>query len=288
MLVISLLGRTRVQADDGRTWEDFELGGVKERHVLELLALRLGESVPKDALAESLWDGRPPPGHLATVESHVSVLRRRLGMPRGRTGALATTTGGYRLDPREVSVDLVDARLLLRARDPVALSAFVDQRRGPLLASDPYTGWADHERRCFSEELAAVCTGASLRSLEAGRVQEGVGLARAAVRHDPGSESAHRALMRALWRAGERGKALEVFAGLRSRMVSDMGVEPGPTSRRLYLDILRDDACLQRVDDDAELRVLLRLVRQKVMATCPTEAMATVAMARVIDELMPA
>ena len=58
MLEIRLFGATTASTAQGTVGVD--LGGVKPRQILEILAVSAGAPVPKDHLADLLWDGRPP------------------------------------------------------------------------------------------------------------------------------------------------------------------------------------------------------------------------------------
>src|SRR3954449_9403897 len=60
---------------DGRVWSP---GGPKERRLLAILLLHVGEVVSTDALAEALWDGAPPPSAVKTVQVYVTRLRAAL------------------------------------------------------------------------------------------------------------------------------------------------------------------------------------------------------------------
>ena len=64
-----------------------ELGGVKPRRLLEVLLLERGRFVSKDRIAELLWGEALPQRVAATVETYVSVLRRRWTRGRGLGGA---------------------------------------------------------------------------------------------------------------------------------------------------------------------------------------------------------
>ena len=98
MIEIQVIGTTRVRIDS-RVVEGRDFGGVKPRHLLEILALDLGSPVSKERLADLLWDGEPPTSYVATLEGYVSLLRSRLqpGVP-ARTSIVRTVNGGYVLD----------------------------------------------------------------------------------------------------------------------------------------------------------------------------------------------
>lgn len=72
--------------------------------VLALLAAHRGSVVSVDRLSEALWGDQQPAAAAATLQSHISRLRREL-LPAGRVVALDR---GYRLDlpDGELDVDL--------------------------------------------------------------------------------------------------------------------------------------------------------------------------------------
>ena len=270
MLSITLFGTTSAtQEADGTEFTDF--GGVKPRQILEILALAAGTPVPKDRLADLLWDGAPPRSYVGTLESYVCVLRRRLGCARGRAAAITTTSNGYLLDPRQVRVDLTTCRVLFAqaaASSPRTALQLVDDALaladGPLLASEPYLGWASREREVFTRELVIACTKASRHALDLGKHERAVELARTAVQHDRFAEEAWQQLIKALRACERKGEALRAYLDLRAVMVDELGVEPGPASHALYLEVLREEPTRSAADHDGhmEVRTLLGLLRQ--------------------------
>jgi len=262
MIVIKLLGPTTV-VHEGLRRDAADLGGVKPRQLLEMLALGLGSPMPKDLLAERLWEGHPPASYIATVESYVCVLRRRLGLARGRHAPLATTNSGYVLDPEQVQVDAVEIRSLLASGERADVTRALDLASGELLVDEPYAAWASRERESFAQCVAAACTGAAHAANAAGESSLAVRLARAAMARSYFSEPALRELMSALVRSGERSQALQVYEQLRAGMLEDLGIEPSPITQRLYLSILRGDSTTtSRETDRDEICLLLRLLRQ--------------------------
>src|SRR6478672_1486959 len=104
MIEIGLLGSTKVEVD-GIEIPEASLGG-RLRQVLEILALNAGKPVPKEVLADYVWEGSPPPTYVGTLESYVCVLRKRLGLVGGRRSALSTRDRGYVLEGHDVRVDV--------------------------------------------------------------------------------------------------------------------------------------------------------------------------------------
>jgi predicted ATPase len=64
---------------------------AKQRALLALLLLRVGEVVASDELIDGLWGERPPPTARKALHGHVSALRKRLGAER-----IVSDAGGYR------------------------------------------------------------------------------------------------------------------------------------------------------------------------------------------------
>lgn len=77
------------------------------------------------------------------------------------------------------------------------------------------------------------------------------------------NDSRRTVLRQLLPHAGERTQALLEYADLRTHMLEELGVEPGPATQDLYVAILRDDGREDhRRADRTELGVLVRLLRE--------------------------
>ena len=142
---LAVLGPLQVSRD-GRVWSP---GGPKERRLLAILLLHLGEVVSTDALAEALWNGAPPPSAVKTVQVYVTRLRAALA-PCDPDGNLIQRVGrGYRL---AVQLDAVDAfafvRLVREARRALDAGAAREAERHlveafALWRGEPYGEFAD-------------------------------------------------------------------------------------------------------------------------------------------------
>jgi DNA-binding SARP family transcriptional activator len=243
---VKLFGPTTVIGTDGQALSD--LGGIKPRQVLEILALSVGTPVSKDRLVELLWGDTPPRTYTGTLESYISLLRRRMGIARGRGSALATTSNGYLLDATLVGGEL--ERFLRLVRPPprtgpadalAATTTALDLTGGELLASEPYAEWAGEERAHFAAEYLHACTRAATHALDTGDPHTAITLARRAIGADQISETAWQLLIRALTATGARSEALRAYLDLRATLIEALGTEPSHTSRTLYLDLLAED-----------------------------------------------
>lgn len=270
MLEIRLFGNTTVRTTTGDVVGS-QLGGIKQRQILELLALAEGAPVTKDRLARALWGESPPTSAAATLETYVCVLRGRIGAGTRARSPIVTTSAGYRLDLDGVTVDLHECRSLLAmvatADDEPALAltrrALVLCER-PLLASETRAGWADQAREEFRHVLAVACGRASRGALALGDPGGAVELATRATDLEPFDEGRTRDLMRALSADGRRASALRAFADLRRRLVDELGVGPGPQTRALYVQVLTDDAEKGQgaIPSKVEVRGLVELLRE--------------------------
>lgn len=267
-LQVRLFGPTTVVLPDRTVVTD--LGGIKPRQVLEMLAVSLGTPVPKDQLADRLWNGRPPRTYIGTLESYVSLVRRRLGVARGRNSAISTTSNGYVLDPALVDVDLDEFRRLVlpAARVTPATALSRTERamglvRGDLMASEPYADWAIHERTGFVSEYVVACNRAAGHALRLANTDAAIAMCRRAIACDRVSETSWQLLMRSLSAAGARSEALRAYLDLRRVTVEELGSEPGPLSTELYLQILEEGEDLgSGPASTGEVQTLLRLLRR--------------------------
>lgn len=272
---IRLFGTTQVLRTDGDT-ERAAPGGVKPRQVLEILAVSAGTPVPKDRLAEMLWDGRPPRSYAGTLESYVCLVRRALGVS-GRGSGIATVMHGYVLDPDQLWVDLVEFRALAgRGREAVGaddaarlaqIERAVGLVTGDLLGSEPYASWALHERDGFGHELAAVAAEGAECALRLGQHTTAVRLARVAIERDAFAEGAWRALIGALDAGGRRPEALRAYAELRDLLSEELGTTPSESTTRCYLAVLTGSstpAGQGASTTGEELALLLQLLREGI------------------------
>ena len=241
---IRLLGPVELSRDDGAV----PLGGPRLRTILGLLALRAPDVVSRSALIDGVWDSTPPPNAATTLRAHVAYLRRgcaNAGLPE----LIATRSPGYALT---VPATCVDAHRFEAAVGEgrtasaagaievmvVHLRTALQLWRGDVLADCATGEWARAEATRLREvRLYALedLLGAELALGEHARVAaELEGL----VARHPLRERLWELLMRALYRDGRQGEALGVYRRARTHLADELGVEPGPTLRRLEASIL--------------------------------------------------
>ena len=225
MVGIALLGPLSVDGLPAPT-------APRDRMVLGALALRLGEVVSAERLADALWGERPPTSWNKVVQGCVVRVRKLLG-----PGAIETLPQGYRL---VLARDDVDARrferLLGRARELLTLG---EPERAAYLIGEALALWQGRalvdlegwgpgrteaarleELRLDAEELGLDA------AMRAGRHREVLAEAESRVAEVPLREHRWALLALAQYQAGQQGDALRTLhrargarhrAGTRSR-----------------------------------------------------------------------
>ena len=224
-----------------------EVGSLKARVLLKLLAVERPRLVPVDQIVDVLWAHEPP----AAAQQNVATLVSRL---RGTLGANFILGGrnGYRLaDGDNVSVDLdVASRLCEQAErklataPAVALAAaersVVMLSAGTALADEPDASWAEVARAEVRELLRRAQLIAAEAAMAAGQPAGAARHARAAMDADAFDEAAHRWYMSGVSATGEPARALAAYAALRDRLRDELGADPAPATQQLHLAILRE------------------------------------------------
>ncbi|WP_180687472.1 AfsR/SARP family transcriptional regulator [Streptomyces gossypiisoli] len=230
------------------------VGSPKARVLLAALLLEAGRVVPVASLKDALWGGAPPPSAHASLHNHVARLRRMLDDP----GRLRAVPPGYllRVEQRELDVHVFEshvaaARAAHAGREwertvRECTRALALWRGAPLSGLPAEVGGYAFVQRLvearllvlewrYDAELALAEPGAAGRDRLAGLVPE---LAALAAEY-PLREAYHRQLMLALHRTGRHAEALAVHRDLRTRLVEELGVEPGAGVREAHVEVLR-------------------------------------------------
>jgi basic membrane lipoprotein Med (substrate-binding protein (PBP1-ABC) superfamily)/DNA-binding SARP family transcriptional activator len=249
-MLFRILGPMEVSAGEAVA----ALGPPKQRALLAVLLLHLGEIVPIDQLIDLLWGERPPRTAAHSVQIYVSELRKALE-PVGGESLIVTRQPGYQLlaNPEEVDASRFEQLVhagsqLITTGDRDAgvhqLRAAIRLWRGPALSDFAYDDFAQpYIRRLNDLHLDAIEELASAE-LEAGKTTEVLAPLEAAIREDPLRERSRELLMLALYRSGRHAEALRTYQRLRELLAEELGLEPSPTVVRLQEKILLHDTSL--------------------------------------------
>ncbi|GAB2869656.1 AfsR/SARP family transcriptional regulator [Streptomyces mayteni] len=240
---IRLLGPLEVLADDGTP---LPVTAPNLRTALAALALRAGQVVRIEELAEQLWGTEPPPSAAATLRNYVMRLRRIVPGER-----ITTESGGYRLRADRSETDLgrfeegVRLSRALSAEEPARAAALLERALG-LWRGVPLCDLSDSPLRAFEQPRLE---GVRLSALEE-RFELMLALGEqtiivdevvAAARTHHLREGFTRQAMVALHRCGRTPEALAAYRETRERLVEELGIEPSAALRALEAALLRDE-----------------------------------------------
>ena len=237
---IALLGPLAVRGDTAGL-------SPRDRVVLAALAIHPGEVVSAAALAEALWQDSPPASWKKVVQGCVLRLRQVLG-----TQAIETVQDGYRLTTAVEETDaqrfqrLLDrGRHLLAVGQPERAQFTLDEALG-LWRGKPLTDLdcseAGRIEAARLTELNLEAQECRLRAaLEAGRHEEVLAAAEAAVARAPLREQRWALLARAQYRAGRQADALRTLRRARTVLHTELGLDPGLELVELERSILQQD-----------------------------------------------
>jgi predicted ATPase/DNA-binding SARP family transcriptional activator len=245
-----VLGPLAAWTSDGRPVRVPEL---KVRSLLAQLVVDAGRAVPVDRLIDRLWGDRLPTNPTGALQTRVSQLRTALDEAEpGARRLVVFRPPGYLLDVPPEAVDAGRFEALLAEADtigdPRARVAVLDEAlalwRGSILADFADEGFAREvtarlvELRLTAWEQRAE---ARLQFGEPGALADELG---DLVARHPLRERLRAAHLRALYRAGRQSEALAGYRDVRARLVSEVGVEPGPRLTALHRAILDQDPSL--------------------------------------------
>ncbi|MGC9535658.1 BTAD domain-containing putative transcriptional regulator [Streptomyces sp. UG1] len=255
MLQIGLLGTLQVVHQGVHVTPS----APKVRQVLALLALRANTTVGLHQLVEELWEERPPSSAATTLQTYIYQLRKLPGLcdsqhpdPCDRSYALLTTPGGYRLSVPQGCLDTQEFGELsghgreCLERGEVAEAADLLQRalavwRGPALSDLAHGPIVGIDTLRLEEQRYEVLEERINADLLLGRHHRLISELTALAADNPTREGLHAKLMLALYRAGRRPDALEVFQRIRRVLTRELGLEPCSELQRLHQQMLAGD-----------------------------------------------
>jgi DNA-binding SARP family transcriptional activator len=229
-----------------------ELGPPRQRALFGRLLSRVDRPVAVDTVIEELWAGDPPPAAMASVRAYVSNLRRVLepGRPRRAPATvLCTRAPGYLLSSRGVDFDVhrfdqhaAAGRAALGSgnftRAVGEFGAALGLWRGRAYADVSDAPWAAPEVARLEELRLSVVEAWCQAQLQLGEHHSAVAGLEMHVRAHPLREHGCELLALALYRAGRQAEALGVLRGTRTRLVEELGIDPGAALQRMEHDIL--------------------------------------------------
>lgn len=248
LLVVRLFGALEI-LDGARVLGPRDLGGARPKQVFEILLAARGHHVPTDRLAELLWGPQRPDDVIGSIQTFISVLRRRLVADRDRARRVVVTEAeAYRVATDEIKLDLdrFDALLERSAKEPTraarrSLADALALVRGDVLEDEPYTSWATDLRGTYRGRVLGAQLDAADAALAERDFPAALGHSDAAIALDRFSERAHRGRVLAQYALGDTHHALASYRDFRRVLDEELGLEPSADTRALETAILRQD-----------------------------------------------
>ncbi len=235
------------------------LGGPRQVAVLARLLLAPGQVVSMEQLAESVWDGDLPARPEVAIRSYISNLRRSIEPsrhPGDRQSCIESIPPGYRLavDPGAIDAHRFEHLVaqgrsaLARGEAGLASSHLASALR--LWRGEPCEGLVDTDAlmayRARLAELRLVATEQWFEArLALGEHEALVPDLEAVLAEHPRRERLTELAMLALYRAGRQSEALAAYQRLRTLLVDQLGIDPGPRVQALEHKILTHDPSLR-------------------------------------------
>ena len=228
------------------------VGGARTRAVLAMLLVNANRVVSADRLAGELWPGLDQERAVANLRVRLAELRRAL-RPVGEADRLATRPPGYQLRATADELDVLQfEQLVLAGRDalaggdPATAAWLLDESlalwRGPALADLGDVEFAAAERTRLEEKRLGAVELRMDALLDSGRHGEMIAELETLTANYALRERFWSQRLLALYRCGRQADALRAYRELRTILVGQLGIEPGPELRELEARILRQDA----------------------------------------------
>ena len=232
MIPFRVLGPVRIGTADGGT---VTLGRRRERGLLALLLLEPNRVVPTPRLYELLWEAEPPPSARHALHNHVAAIRAALRDTAGGPATVVSHGDAYEL---RVDPDLVDAHRMRRlvtdastVDDPARRVALLEEALalwdGPPLADAGGPRLRDTVTPALEQLRLTAVEGLMAARLDLGRDDAPEADLAGLVAAHPHRERLVELGMLALHRAGRTDEALALFDGVRDRLATDLGLDPG-------------------------------------------------------------
>ncbi|WP_330186308.1 BTAD domain-containing putative transcriptional regulator [Dactylosporangium sp. AC04546] len=236
-----ILGPLEVVTGDS---DPVDVGTPKQRAVLTMLAAQPGRTVSVQRLVEELWADEPPERATASLQAYVSRLRRALEpgrTSRDRSAVLVSRAPGYFLAVPDEAVDatrFAAAVAAARSDGPSeatvqSLTAALQLWRGDPLPELGDSPLARAERARLQELRFSAIEERSAALLALDRPAEVVFASESILAEAPYRERVWGQLMLALYRTGRRAEALATYGRARTRLLEELGIEPGPALQDL-------------------------------------------------------
>jgi DNA-binding SARP family transcriptional activator len=244
-----VLGPLQMTAGDA----PLSLGTPKQRAVLAMLVMNRNRPVSTDSLITAAWEQWPPAEARASLHSYISNLRKLVsGTGADPKTVLANAPPGYRLTVADAACDIgrfvvekaagVHAAAAGRFEEASRhLSTALAEWRGPVLDDLRDFAFVDAFATALTEDKVVAHTARAEAEIACGRSYAVIGELEALTSEHPYREPLWAQLITAYYLAERQSEALDAYQRLKTTLVDDLGIDPGPSVRALRERILRQE-----------------------------------------------
>jgi DNA-binding SARP family transcriptional activator len=244
---LTVLGALSISHED----RHISIPAAKHRAVLAALLMKANQVVSADSLAETVWDGSPPPAARVTIQGYISRLRQLLAPAVGTR--IVTRSPGYVAQFHSDELDLLRFTDLFRegskafevrewARASSALGTALSLWRETPLCDVPCERLRQEEIPRLDQMRLQAAEWRADAELRLGRHEQLVPELRDLLVEQPLRERLHAQLMIALSGANRRAEALAAYRDARDILRDELGIDPGPELRQLHQRILQGES----------------------------------------------
>jgi DNA-binding SARP family transcriptional activator len=233
---LRILGRLELEVQ-GRL---VQVPSGRQREMLAILAMSVGQAVPVETIARALWGDRASRTSRATVHTVAFRLRRVIG-----ADMLVTAADGYVLQVPEDSIDLFHFRALVREARSLARPGMPDPELA--LLKEALALWRDEPfidlrsdwlQRSVVPQLLEEWFSALERRLDlelaSGRHSDLLGELRSLVARYPLRENLWARLILALYRSGRQAEGFAAYLTVAAMLREEYGADPSEELNRAY------------------------------------------------------
>ena len=252
-LRINLLGPIEILREFGRPLAADAWTTRRARDILCFIASRRHRRASKDTIIDIFWGETDPEVVEKNFHPTVSHIRKALNSNQPlKQNFIIYRDGDYQLNPElsyRIDIEEFD-RLVMqgetarRARQftecVAAYEKSVSLYRGDF-AQGSYDPWVDEQRAYYKEQYLHLLESLAGVAQKQDEWTRSLQLAQQILHEDPFREDIHCLMMRAHVNLGNRGAAKEQYETLRRLLERELGVEPGPETRKIFRELLKTE-----------------------------------------------
>jgi DNA-binding SARP family transcriptional activator len=241
-----------------RLWHgevEVDTGPRQQAYLLALLAAHHGLLISKSELVDLIWGDNAPESALNVIHKYVGVLRRLLEptLPtRGTSSYLVRRGGSYLCTAGAGTLDLAMFRELVEAAQGALgrerhEEAFEGFERALLLWHGCAGDGLVHQPDALpvfaglNDEFFRACTAAADLAMALGRSERVLAPLRLATSIGPLHEPVQASLVTTLGAVGRQAEALSLYHDVRTRLVEELGIDPGAALELAHQRVLAQD-----------------------------------------------